>query len=62
MTDYSAFYTDEFMREHRAMLAALAASQRPCPHCGYPLVASVPAGAAKDAEKPQTGATGDAEC
>ena len=60
MTDYSAFYTDEFMQEHRAMLAALAAAQRPCPHCGKPMEASTPAGAAQEVEKPQAGATGDA--
>ena len=57
MTDYSAFYTDEFMQEHRAMLAALAKSQRPCPHCGKPMEASTPAGAAEKPKQSEQDAT-----
>jgi hypothetical protein len=59
MGHWAAFYTDEFMREHQAMLEALrredtereyaarcvvvAAHQATCPHCGQPMVASTPA-------------------
>jgi hypothetical protein len=54
VSDYSAFYTDEFMREHRATLDEIdfvkerrrvirALNQQPCPHCGQPMVASTPA-------------------
>ena len=56
MNEYAAFYTDEFMREHREMLAALARGQRPCPHCGQPMEASTPAGAVEKlqpSEQPQ---------